>query len=110
MFQMDLEYNKGVLFARLSGNLNKKASYKLNNYLIPVLLKHKIKYLVYNLFLLDKIDDVGLRALLNTKCAIRKNKGKIYLCEVNDELKRYINKININKTETELTALELLKV
>ena len=52
MLEMDLEYNKGVLFARLSGKLTRKSSYKLNNYLVPVILKHKIKYLVYNLFLL----------------------------------------------------------
>lgn len=110
MFQMDLEYNKGILFVRLSGNLSKKGSYKLNNYLVPVLLKHKIKYLVYNFYLLDSIDELGKRAILNTKCAIHKNKGKIYLCEVNDNLKSVINKLHIEKTESELSALKLLEV
>ena len=62
MFQMNLEYNKGILFARLKGNLTKKKTYELNNYLIPVLLKHKIKYLVYNLYELNKIDESGINA------------------------------------------------
>ena len=77
MLNMDLEYNKGILFVRLKGNLNRKSSYKLNNYLLPVLLKHKIKYLVYNLYELNTVDEFGLDAILNTKCAIKSNKGKI---------------------------------
>lgn len=50
MLKMDLEFNKGILFVRLKGKLLRKNSYKINNYLNPVLKKHKIKYLVYNFF------------------------------------------------------------
>ncbi len=110
MFHMDLEYNKGILFARLSGNLSKKGSYKLNNYLVPVLLKHKIKYLVYNLYDLDDIDESGLDALLNTKCAIKANKGKIFICEVPKEFNKEIRKLRIKETSSELTALSLINV
>ena len=38
MLKMDLEYNKGILFVRLEGILNRRSSYKLNNYLVPVIL------------------------------------------------------------------------
>ena len=110
MLKMDLEYNKGILFVRLEGNLNRKSSYKLNNYLVPVILKHKIKYLVYNMYLLEDIDESGLDALLNTKCAIRSNKGKICLCEVSPYLDKAIKRLRIKKTATELTALELIEV
>ncbi len=110
MFEMDLEYSKGILFARLSGKLTRKGSYKLNNYLVPVILKHKIKYLVYNLFELDYIDESGLDALLNTKCAIKTNKGKICLCEVSKELNRRVKRLHIKKTDNELSALHLLEV
>jgi anti-anti-sigma factor len=107
---MDLEYNKGILFARLRGDLSRKGSYKLNNYLVPVILKHKIKYLVYNLFDVTNIDESGLDAILNTKCAIRANKGKIYLCEVPDSLNKNIRKLRIKETTSELTALDLIQV
>ena len=110
MLKMDLEYNKGILFVRLEGNLNRKSSYKLNNYLVPVILKHKIKYLVYNMYLLDEIDESGLDALLNTKCAIRTNKGKICLCELSEELEKRMKRLKIKKTATELTALDLIEV
>lgn len=110
MFHMDLEYNKGILFARLSGSLSRKGSTKLNNYLVPVILKHKIKYLVYNLFDLMEIDDSGIEAMLNTKCAIRANKGKIVLCEVPKEFNKDIRKLHIKETANELSALNLIQV
>lgn len=110
MFHMDLEYNKGILFARLSGDLSRKCSYKLNNYLVPVILKHKIKFLVYNLFDVTAIDESGLDAILNTKCAIRTNKGKIFLCEVPKEISKDIRRLHIKETSNELTALDLIQV
>ncbi len=110
MFQMNLEYNKGILFARLKGNLTKKKTYELNNYLIPVLLKHKIKYLVYNLYELNKIDESGINALLNTKCAIKSNKGKIFVCEVKEEMKELLKKLPIKEIDNELIALKLIEV
>lgn len=110
MFHMDLEYNKGILFARLKGDLSRKGSYKLNNYLVPVILKHKIKFLVYNLFDVTAIDESGLDAILNTKCAIRANKGKIFLCEVPKEFSKDIRRLRIKETSSELTALDLIQV
>ncbi len=110
MFQMDLEYNKGVLFVRLKGNLTSKKTYELNNYLVPVLLKHKIKYLVYNLYELNTIDESGVDALLNSKCAIRVNKGKIYVCEVTETIKKFIQRLHIKEVENELSALQLIKI
>ena len=81
MLKMDLEYKKDILFCRLQGILNRKNSYKLNTYLLPVLRKHGIKYLVYNLANLNDIDAHGLDALINSKCEIKKNKGKLIICK-----------------------------
>ncbi len=49
MLKVDMEYEKGILYVRLKGVLERKYSYKINNYIVPVVLKHKIKYLVFNL-------------------------------------------------------------
>lgn len=110
MFNMNLEYSKGILFARLSGSLTKTTSHKLNDYLVSVILKHKIKYLVYNLYELETIDDFGVEAILNTKCAIRYNKGKIYLCEVSKEINKSLKKLRIKETDNELSVLQLIEV
>ncbi len=110
MLYMDLEYHKGVLFVRLDGNLTRKNVYKINNYLAPVILKHRIKYLVYNLFSLLQIDESGLDSMVRTKCAIKNNQGKLYACEVPEHLRKKVLKTRIQVTDNELTALELLKV
>ncbi|MBE6161118.1 MAG: STAS domain-containing protein [Firmicutes bacterium] len=110
MLKMDMEYNHGILFVRLDGILNRSTSYKLNNYLVPVILKHKIKYLVYNCFLLESIDECGMNAILNTKCAIKTNKGKMYVCEIANEYEKQFKKAGLKETSSELTALNLLKI
>ena len=101
----NLEYNKGVLFVRLEGLVNHKISYKINNILVPKILEKGIKYLVFNLYDVDDIDEFGLDALLNCKCAIKANKGKICLCEIPDYIKKKINKLKIFKVQNEINAL-----
>jgi len=110
MLKMDLEYEEGILFVRLRGVLNKRVNYKINNYLIPVLSKHKIKYVIYNLSNLKSIDESGIDAILHTKCTVRKNKGKIYLCEAKKEISLKLKRLHIKETSSELTALKMIEV
>ncbi len=99
MLKMDLEYEKGVLTVRLKGNLNRRVVYKINNYLIPVINKHKINCVIYDLESLTNIDESGVDAILNTKLAIKKNMGKIYLKEVNKEVERKLKRVHIKKLQ-----------
>ncbi len=110
MLKVDMEYDKGILYVRLKGVLDRKASYKINNYVVPVILKHKIKYLVFNLYDLLDIDEPGLDALLNTKCAIRTNKGKICLCEVSNFLKDKMKRLRLKVASNELAAYHLIRI
>lgn len=110
MLKMDMEYIRGILFVRLGGILNRKNTYKINNYLVPVLLKHRIRYLVYNLYELNEIDESGLDALLNTKCAIRANKGKICLCEVSENMRKQMRRLRIKNVEDERQVFDLIKI
>ena len=77
---------------------------------MPVVLKHKIRYLVFNLFELRDIDESGLDSLLNTKCAIRTNKGKICLCEVSDDLRLKIKRLRMKVASNELAANRLINI
>ena len=86
MLKMDIEYKNDILYVRLEGSLNERNSYKINNYLIPVLEKHNIKYLVYNLRYLDNIDLKGKDAILNSKYVMKKNNGKLLLCKGSREV------------------------
>ncbi len=110
MLKMDLEFSKGILFVRLKGILNRKTSYKINNYLNPVLKKHKIKYVVYNFYDLKDIDQDGIDAILNSKYIIKSYKGKIKMCEINENIKNKIKNIKIGKIVNELAAFNLLEI
>lgn len=110
MLKMDLEYKSGVMFIRLEGRLVRKTSYKIYNYIIPVIVKHQIKYIIYNFENLKSIDESGLDSILNTKCKIKKNKGVIYLCKVNKELSSKLKRLRISQVSDEITALKKLEV
>lgn len=110
MLKMNLEFINGILFCRLKGALNRKSTYKINSYLLPTLIKHKIKFLVYNMYELSDIDDLGCEALLNTKSAIKNNKGKIYLCECSGDILDKVKRLHIKRTESERTALQVIEV
>lgn len=110
MLKIDAEYDQGILFVRLNGSLNEKNSYKINNYLVPVIMKHNIKYLVFNLEALDNIDLRGRDAIINSKIAIKKNKGKILLCKVNNKIDNIFKGLRIpfiNKEEEVLKFIEV---
>lgn len=110
MLKMDLEYKSKILFVRLNGNLARNVNYKINNYIVPVIIKHKIKYLIYNLKNLKSIDESGIDAILNTKCKIRKNKGIIYLCEASKEIQEKVKRLKIKHFLNEQTALRKIEV
>ena len=110
MLYMDLEYCKGVLFVRLDGSLTKRNTYRINNYLAPVIQKHQIKYLVYNLFSVSKVDEAGVDAILRTKYEIKKNQGSIYLCEVPENIKNQMKRLRVKQVVSERMVFEALNV
>ena len=57
-----MEYEKEILYVRLKGELKHDFCYKINNYLIPVTLKHQLKFLVLNLSELKDLDSWGIEA------------------------------------------------
>lgn len=95
MFRMEIEYKDEILFVKLKGILNRKQSFKINNYLNPVIKKHNIKYLIYNFEELEGVDNAGMDALTNSKCFIKSNKGKIRVYGVNDNLKNIFKNLKI---------------
>ena len=94
MLKINMDYNNNVLHVSLKGVLNRTTSYKINNYLLPVILNHNIKCLVYEFNELKEIDEDGIDALLNTKYAIKTNKGNIYLKKCDN---KNIKKLKIKK-------------
>jgi len=108
--KLNIEYNKGILFVRVEGKLTKKTVHKINNFLIPAISKHKIKYLVYNLYGLTDIDESGINTLQNSNGAIYENSGEVYVCETPSLLKNKIINLNIKETANELSAINTIRI
>ena len=110
MLKMDLEYEKGILFVRLNGVLNNKSSYKINNYIIPVINKHNLKKVIFNLKDLKSLDTSGIYSILNTKCTMKKNKGQMYLCALSKEIELKLKHLHIKTKSSEQEILKLIEV
>ncbi len=110
MLKMDLEYERGIFFIRLDGTLNRKSSYKLNNYIIPVIKKHHLKRVIINLENLKEIDNTGINAILNVKCTTRCNKGHIYLCGIKKDFELSLKHLHIKTKTTEGELVNLIEV
>lgn len=110
MLKIDSEYVKGILFVRIKGNLNRHTAAKLNNFLLPAILKHKIKFLVYNLYNLDNIDYIGVRALEKCSKAINANNGLSLICEIPQSLELGLKNLKIERTLNELTAINRVSI
>lgn len=115
MLEINMEYKKGILFIRLYGELTKLTISTFEEDVIPVILKHGIKYIVINLDKLNKIDLKGIEALMNLNEIINNLNGKATLCSLSNENvrkklreKEYIS--NFYETSNELTALGVMKI
>ena len=106
--QMDLEYVSKILLIRLN-IVNKKVYFKLNNYLINILEKHKIKYVILNINN-NIINELLIESILNIKNLLDRWDGILYLCEVNNNDLTKLNKLHIKITSSEKTAFKILEV
>ncbi len=110
MLKINSEYSKGILFVRINGNLNRRTSYKLSDFLVPTILKHKIKFLVCNLYNLESIDGIGIKSLERCSKAINVNSGLFQICDIPKELECKFKNVNIKKTLNEMTAIKKVNI
>ncbi len=110
MLKIEMEYDQGVLFVRMKGTLDRKSTYKINNYLNPVIKKHNMKCLIYNFENLVSIDEAGMDALKISKCFIKRNKGKIRICGINDKVRGCIKKLRIPTLKQEQEAFAIMEM
>lgn len=98
MLDINIEFSKGVLFVRLSGNITKENASNIEDNIVNILEKSGIKYLVFNLSDINLLEGVDLFE----KCdkVVKKNNGKMVICG-NDNL-------NYLKAKNELSALRML--
>ena len=115
MLDIDMEFHRGILFVRLIGNLNERTTGKLNREVIDFIKINGIRNIVYNVSNLEQIDCYGINALLDSNDECKKNRGKAFLCGLNNMLvkRRIENSRLLNhmfETSDELSALNVINL
>ena len=95
MLKMDLEYYHNILFVNLNGSLNKKYTYEINNYIVPILIKHNIKNIILNLECLNDIDEYGIYSISNLKTTMNRLRGRMYIKISNVIIRKKLRPLNI---------------
>lgn len=86
MLDINIEFRKGILFVRLSGELSKNTVDKLNNEVTNLIKDNGIRNIVFNINSLNMIDIKGINALLYNYEIIRNNNGRSCVCGMNNTL------------------------
>lgn len=86
MLDINIEFRKGILFVRLSGELNKNTVGKLDEEVTSLIKDNGIRNIVFNIVELKSIDIKGINALLYNYEIIKNNKGKGCVCGINNTL------------------------
>ena len=104
MLKINMEYRKGILFIRLKGNLINSTHESLINYLIPIIKDKGIKYIVFNLEKIDKIDKYGKESLKIIINEVKKVSGIGLICNCKN------NYSDLKIIENELVAFDYITI
>lgn len=115
MLEILLEFRKGILFVRMSGELKKETVSILQTEVTDTVLKNGIQNIVFNIEQLTQIDMKGMSALLYHYEICKSRKGNCYICNIPSEimyLKLKKNRIlnYIHEMDNELTILHTVTV
>ena len=113
MLNIDIEFQRGILFVRLAGVLNKNTIEKMNEEVTSLIGSNGVRNVVFNVNNLDSIDYYGINTLLHNYEICRNNKGKMLVCGLNNVLiKKRLNKSRLlnymHETTDELTAMKFI--
>lgn len=114
MLDTIMEFRKGILFVRLTGELTKNTVSILENDVIDLIETNGIRNVVFNIENLDYIDLRGINYLLYTYEVCKNNHGKSLLCGINNEVKDKIKTSRLLnymvETKDELSALKIMSI
>lgn len=115
MLKIDMEFKRGILFVRLEGSLNKQNIEKFNNEVIPVILKHGLKFVVINLDKVNTLDINGIESLMELNEIVSRYDGKTTLCSLTSkQVQKSLRESSYNnmfyETSNELTAIGVMKL
>lgn len=97
MLNVNLLINKNSLYVKLDGEMDQHSSDTFRIKLNEIIVRNDIKNLIFNMENLDFMDSSLIGIIIGRYNQLRQNNGKIYICEVNDNIKRIISISGLNK-------------
>lgn len=104
MLKINTEFRKGVLFVRLSGQIKDEKYLDSINTIIEDI---GIKYVVLNIDKLRYVDVNSINHIIDYNKQILKNKGRLLICDTNQNRERMFNNI-IPNIKCEIDAFSLI--
>ena len=107
MIDVNFEFERGILFVRLEGNIKNKSVSSVNKNLTDIINRGGIKYLVFNINNALIEEEISLFDNCN-----KNNGGKLFLCGLKNKIENVISSnydgcISVNN---ELSALKMISV
>jgi len=115
MLDINMEFRKGILFVRLSGDFSINNCSKLDDKLKKLVDDNNVKFITFNVSGLNYIDIEGINTILKYNKALSKINGKALICGIdNDFVKTRMYKSNILysilETRDELGAIKYINL
>lgn len=114
MLEVDMEFQRGILFIRLKGILDSTTDVKLQNALNVAIHQIGIKYLLLNCEKLYEIEKDSIDMIFKRVAELLKMEGKFLVCGFNDYVRLKVENSELNsvicKTENEQKAVQLIKI
>ena len=86
MLNINMEFRRGILFIRLSGDLTKKTVNQLKTEVTDLIKDNGIRNIVFNMNNLNKIDLAGISNLYYNYEISQNNHGKSLICGVKNSI------------------------
>lgn len=115
MFDMYMEFRKGILFVRLYGEITSNTVFKIKKEVSFLIEENGIDNVVFNLKNVFSIDNMGINTLYKIYEKIEKHNGSFLICTSDFRAVNFmIEKSHLNKYITilpsELAAFSLVKI
>lgn len=88
---------KNVLYVRLDGELDQHTVEDLRVRVTELIEKYQIKHLVLNFFKLNFMDSSGVGFIIGRCNRLKREKGSVVLCSLNENIKRLIQLSGLHK-------------
>lgn len=97
LLNVQMLIKKNILYVRLDGELDQHTVDNLRVRVTELIDKYRIRYLVLNFNKLNFMDSSGVGFIIGRYNVLKRERGKVILCSLNENIKRLIHLSGLHK-------------